>query len=47
MEYTGPAFAAVLGGTQSLHSNSRDEALSLPAEAAVMTSLRTRQINAP
>lgn len=38
------ALAAVLGGTQSLHTNSRDEALSLPTEAAVMTALRTQQI---
>ena len=36
--------AAVLGGTQSLHTNSRDEALSLPTEHAVMTALRTQQI---
>lgn len=36
--------AAVLGGTQSLHTNSRDEALSLPTEQAVRTALRTQQI---
>lgn len=38
------ALSAVLGGTQSLHTNSRDEALSLPTEAAVMIALRTQQI---
>ena len=38
------ALAAVLGGTQSLHTNSRDEALSLPTEASVRTALRTQQI---
>ena len=38
------ALAAVLGGTQSLHTNSRDEALSLPTEAAVQLALRTQQI---
>ena len=36
--------AAVLGGTQSLHTNSKDEALALPTEAAVMVALRTQQI---
>lgn len=36
--------AAVLGGTQSLHTNSKDEALALPTEEAVMTALRTQQI---
>jgi methylmalonyl-CoA mutase N-terminal domain/subunit len=36
--------AAVLGGTQSLHTNSRDEALSLPAEDSVRIALRTQQI---
>ena len=36
--------AAVLGGTQSLHTNSRDEALSLPTQDAVMIALRTQQI---
>jgi len=35
------ALAAVLGGTQSLHTNSRDEALSLPTEEAVQIALRT------
>jgi methylmalonyl-CoA mutase N-terminal domain/subunit len=38
------ALAAVLGGTQSLHTNSRDEALALPSEAAVEVALRTQQI---
>jgi len=38
------ALAAVLGGTQSLHTNSFDEALALPSERAVMVSLRTQQI---
>jgi methylmalonyl-CoA mutase N-terminal domain/subunit len=38
------ALAAVLGGTQSLHTNSRDEALSLPTEQSVRTALRTQQI---
>jgi methylmalonyl-CoA mutase, N-terminal domain len=36
--------AAVLGGTQSLHTNSMDETLSLPTEAAVQVALRTQQI---
>lgn len=36
--------AAVLGGTQSLHTNSRDEALGLPTEESVRTALRTQQI---
>lgn len=36
--------AAVLGGTQSLHTNSKDEALALPTEDAVRTALRTQQI---
>jgi len=36
--------AAVLGGTQSLHTNSRDEALGLPTEDAVRIALRTQQI---
>ncbi|MBE0432214.1 methylmalonyl-CoA mutase [candidate division WOR-3 bacterium] len=40
------ALAAVLGGTQSLHTNSFDEALSLPAEDAVRLALRTQQIMA-
>lgn len=38
------AMAAVLGGTQSLHTNSKDEALALPSEESVMTALRTQQI---
>ena len=38
------ALAAVLGGTQSLHTNSYDEALSLPTEEAVRMALRTQQI---
>jgi methylmalonyl-CoA mutase, N-terminal domain len=38
------ALAAVLGGTQSLHTNSRDEALSLPSEASARIALRTQQI---
>jgi methylmalonyl-CoA mutase N-terminal domain/subunit len=38
------ALAAVLGGTQSLHTNSRDEALCLPTEEAVRLALRTQQI---
>ena len=38
------AMAAVLGGTQSLHTNSKDEALALPTELAVRTALRTQQI---
>jgi methylmalonyl-CoA mutase N-terminal domain/subunit len=38
------ALAAVLGGTQSLHTNSRDEALALPTEDAVRIALRTQQI---
>ncbi len=38
------ALAAVLGGTQSLHTNSRDEALALPTEASVRLALRTQQI---
>ncbi|MDO5301056.1 MAG: methylmalonyl-CoA mutase family protein [Tissierellia bacterium] len=36
--------AAVLGGTQSLHTNSKDEALALPTEVSVRTALRTQQI---
>ena len=36
--------AAVLGGTQSLHTNSRDEALALPSEDSVRIALRTQQI---
>ncbi len=38
------ALAAVLGGTQSLHTNSMDEALALPSELAVTIALRTQQI---
>ncbi len=38
------ALAAVLGGTQSLHTNSMDEALALPSEFAVRIALRTQQI---
>jgi len=38
------ALAAVLGGTQSLHTNSMDEALALPSEHAVTVALRTQQI---
>lgn len=41
---TVQALAAVLGGTQSLHTNSRDEALSLPTEESVQIALRTQQI---
>ena len=41
---TVQALAAILGGTQSLHVNSRDEALSLPSEDSVQLSLRTQQI---
>lgn len=38
------ALAAVLGGTQSLHTNSRDEALSLPSQQSVRIALRTQQV---
>jgi methylmalonyl-CoA mutase N-terminal domain/subunit len=38
------ALAAVMGGTQSLHTNGYDEALSLPTEAAARTALRTQQV---
>jgi len=38
------ALQAVLGGTQSLHTNSRDEALSLPTQESVQIALRTQQI---
>jgi methylmalonyl-CoA mutase N-terminal domain/subunit len=38
------ALAAVFGGTQSLHTNSKDEALALPTEQAARTALRTQQI---
>ena len=41
---TVQALAAILGGTQSLHTNSRDEALALPTEESVQLSLRTQQI---
>ncbi|PZS01205.1 MAG: methylmalonyl-CoA mutase [Candidatus Chloroheliales bacterium] len=41
---TVQAMAAVLGGTQSLHTNSMDEALALPSEVAARTALRTQQI---
>jgi len=36
--------AAIMGGTQSLHTNSKDEALALPTEASVRVALRTQQI---
>ena len=38
------ALSAVLGGTQSLHTNSRDEALSLPSESSAKLALRTQQV---
>ena len=41
---TVQALAAILGGTQSLHVNSRDEALSLPTEESAQLSLRTQQL---
>ena len=41
---TVQALAAVLGGTQSLHTNSKDEALALPSQDSVQISLRTQQI---
>ena len=41
---TMQATAAILGGTQSLHTNSKDEALSLPSEDAAKLALRTQQI---
>ena len=41
---TVQALAAILGGTQSLHVNSRDEALALPSEESAQLSLRTQQI---
>jgi len=41
---TNQALAAVLGGTQSLHTNGYDEAISLPTEAAAKIALRTQQI---
>ncbi|KIH77695.1 methylmalonyl-CoA mutase [Geoalkalibacter ferrihydriticus] len=44
MRVTIQALAAVLGGTQSLHTNSRDEALALPTEESVRIALRTQQV---
>jgi methylmalonyl-CoA mutase N-terminal domain/subunit len=41
---TVQALAAILGGVQSLHTNSMDETLALPSEEAVMVALRTQQI---
>ncbi len=41
---TVQALAAILGGTQSLHTNSRDEALSLPTEESAQVAVRTQQI---
>lgn len=41
---TVQALAAILGGTQSLHTNSKDEALSIPTEASALLALRTQQI---
>ena len=41
---TVQALAAILGGTQSLHTNSRDEALSLPSEDSARLALRTQQV---
>lgn len=38
------ALSAVLGGTQSLHTNSKDEALALPTDASATTALRTQQV---
>src|SRR5271170_1802572 len=38
------ALAAVLGGTQSLHTNSKDEALALPTESSALLALRTQQV---
>src|SRR5262249_15754293 len=40
------ALAAVLGGAQSLHTNSRDEALALPSETSALLALRTQQLMA-
>ncbi len=37
-------YSAVLGGCQSLHTNSRDEALALPTEESIKIALRTQQI---
>ena len=44
MRVTLQALAAVLGGTQSLHTNSLDETLALPTEDSVRLALRTQQI---
>ncbi len=44
MRVTIQALAAVLGGTQSLHTNSLDEALALPTERAALLALRTQQV---
>lgn len=44
MRVTMQALSAVLGGTQSLHTNSRDEALALPTEDSVRIALRTQQV---
>ena len=44
MRTTVQALAAVLGGTQSLHTNARDEALALPTDEAARLALRTQQI---
>jgi methylmalonyl-CoA mutase N-terminal domain/subunit len=44
MRVTLQALAAVLGGTNSLHTNSKDEALALPTEEAVRIALRTQQV---
>jgi len=44
MRVTIQALAAILGGTQSLHTNSRDEALALPTEDSVRIALRTQQV---
>ena len=41
---TVQALAAIMGGTQSLHTNSADEALSLPSQSAAQVALRTQQI---
>src|SRR5262249_6419914 len=41
---TVQALAAVIGGTQSLHTNSKDEALALPSESAAKLALRTQQV---
>ena len=44
MRVTQQALAAVLGGAQSIHTNSRDEALSLPTEESARLALRTQQV---